>query len=277
MAWMQSTLETNLQLAVSAIQQADALLIGAGAGMGVDSGLPDFRGDAGFWNAYPSLYGRPFHEVANPRWFQNNPAFAWGFYGHRLNLYRQTVPHEGFQILRRWAEKMPAGYFVYTSNVDGQFQKAGFATDRILECHGSIHHLQCSQPCSSTILSAEPTVLYIDEATLQATGELPRCSTCNAIARPNILMFGDGQWLETRAAEQHERYQTWRNQIQGLRVVAIELGAGTAIPTVRFECESLGSRLIRINPREAQTPSGISLGLGAGEALRRLQDLITRG
>ena len=37
---------------------------------------------------------------------------AWGFYGHRLNLYRKTVPNEGFNILHRWAQRMPAGWFV---------------------------------------------------------------------------------------------------------------------------------------------------------------------
>ena len=41
--------------AAELIEQADALVIAAGAGMGVDSGLPDFRGNAGFWNVYPAL------------------------------------------------------------------------------------------------------------------------------------------------------------------------------------------------------------------------------
>jgi hypothetical protein len=55
----------------------------------------------------------------------DRPSRAWGFYGHRLNLYRKTVPHAGFDILRKWGEKMPLGYRVFTSNVDGQFQKEG--------------------------------------------------------------------------------------------------------------------------------------------------------
>ena len=46
-------LETDIQNAKEALRNADAILITAGAGMGVDSGLPDFRGNQGFWNAYP--------------------------------------------------------------------------------------------------------------------------------------------------------------------------------------------------------------------------------
>src|SRR5437867_3702542 len=119
-------LASRLHRAAHAIGSANALLIGAGAGMGVDSGLPDFRGDEGFWKAYPPFRGRSFASVSNPRWFRDDPAQAWGFFGHRLNLYRDTAPHAGFQILRRWAESRPAGYFVFTSNVDGHFTRAGF-------------------------------------------------------------------------------------------------------------------------------------------------------
>ena len=75
------------------ISSCSGLLIGAGAGMGVDSGLPDFRGKEGFWRAYPPLkkLGIRFEEMANPRWFTENPALAWGFYGHRYNLYQSKI------------------------------------------------------------------------------------------------------------------------------------------------------------------------------------------
>jgi NAD-dependent SIR2 family protein deacetylase len=70
--------------AAELISQADGLLITAGAGLGIDSGLPDFRGDNGFWKAYPALgeLGMQFFEVANPKAFTSMPAVAWGFYGH---------------------------------------------------------------------------------------------------------------------------------------------------------------------------------------------------
>jgi len=75
--------------------------------------------------------------MANPAAFATHPELAWGFYGHRLKRYRETVPHGGFAILRGWADHMRRGAFVFTSNVDGQFQKAGILEDRVHECHGS--------------------------------------------------------------------------------------------------------------------------------------------
>src|SRR5512146_1313140 len=136
--------------AAAELRRAGALVITAGAGMGVDSGLPDFRGDQGFWKAYPPYerLGISFVDAANPVHFERDPAFGWGFYGHRARLYRETAPHEGFAILLRWIERLGLPSFVVTSNVDGQFQKAGFPPDSVLEVHGSIHHLQCTGPRS---------------------------------------------------------------------------------------------------------------------------------
>jgi NAD-dependent SIR2 family protein deacetylase len=135
------SLDDAAERAARAIGSAEAILIGAGAGMGVDSGLPDFRGGSGFWKAYPpyARLGLAFTELANPRWFASDPELAWGFYGHRLMLYRETEPHGGFAILLRWMSRMPRGGFVYTSNVDGHFQKAGFtrSTARSVRCSAS--------------------------------------------------------------------------------------------------------------------------------------------
>jgi NAD-dependent SIR2 family protein deacetylase len=125
----------NLALlqAAQAIADSEAILIGAGAGMGVDSGLPDFRGDKGFWRAYPPYerLGLNFVSLANPRWFTEDPTLAWGFYGHRMELYRRTAPHKGFAILRGWASRMRQGGFVFTSNVDGHFERMGFAAKSV--------------------------------------------------------------------------------------------------------------------------------------------------
>src|SRR5947209_3431050 len=94
--------DAAVQRAARAVASADALLIAAGAGMSVDSGLPDFRGVQGFWRAYPPYeqLGLGFSSLANPRWFTADPALAWGFYGHRLNLYRAARPHDGFRVLQ---------------------------------------------------------------------------------------------------------------------------------------------------------------------------------
>ena len=105
-------LEENIKTAKQYIEDADAILITAGAGMGVDSGLPDFRGTEGFWEAYPVIkeLNLSFEEMANPEWFSSNPKLAWAFYGHRLNLYRDTVPHKGFKMLLDIVKKKDDDY-----------------------------------------------------------------------------------------------------------------------------------------------------------------------
>lgn len=263
------------------IERADALLIGAGAGMGVDSGLPDFRGDEGFWESYPPFEkrGLDFYDLANPRWFREDPELAWGFYGHRLHLYRETSPHRGFDRLREWAGEMDHGCFVFTSNVDGQFQQAQFDEERILECHGSIHHLQCARPCRDALWPADDIDVEIDESTFRATSDLPRCPHCDGVARPNVLMFGDFSWVGDRTRRQKQRFAAWLEDVEGGRLAVVECGAGTAVPTVRQRCEQVArshdGRLIRINPREPEAPkSAIAVADGALETLEAVADEI---
>ncbi len=247
--------------------------------MGVESGLPDFRGDQGFWRAYP-LYeqlGINFFSAANPDHFERDPAFGWGFYGHRTNLYRATIPHAGFGILLAWIARFRLDHFVVTSNVDGQFQKGGFAPDRILEVHGSIHFLQCTRPCTGAIWENRGTI-SVDPATMRAQ-RIPACINCGGVARPNILMFDDYSWLSERTAQQDERFDDFLHRSREPMVV-IELGAGTAIPTIRSLSERLGSRsnatVIRINTREPQIASPhIAINTNALAGLRQIDAALT--
>ncbi len=272
-------IESTLDRAAAAIAAADAILIGAGAGMGVDSGLPDFRGPQGFWRAYPPYerLGLQFTALANPRWFVQDPELAWGFYGHRMGLYRRTEPHAGFAILRRWTERAPHGGFVYTSNVDGHFQRAGFDADRVVEVHGTIAAMQCLEYCGMEIFPSDPYEVAIDEETMRAGPPLPDCPRCGSLARPNILMFGDHGWDSSQSDAQHRRLDAWLHTLGRARAVIIELGAGTHVPTIRIMSEDLldrlGGTLIRINPREPDVPPGhLAIPTGALAALRAIDE-----
>ena len=271
--------DSIIEEAKKVISQADAVLILAGAGMGVDSGLPDFRGNEGFWKAYPIAKERhlSFEALANPEWFKDEPTLAWAFYGHRLNLYRQTVPHEGFTLLRELCRTKGDDYFIVTSNVDGQFQKAGFDADKICEIHGSIHHLQCIGDSDHGIWSAQDCNVTVDMETFQAHEPLPRCPQCEAMARPNILMFGDWDWISQRSDKQMKRFGRWKIDLSNekKKVVVIEIGAGTTIASIRRMSESAAKQfhtpLIRINPREAQgLPGTIKLPMGGMEGIKQI-------
>jgi NAD-dependent SIR2 family protein deacetylase len=271
------TLQFEIERAAVSIEEADALIILAGAGMGVDSGLPDYRGNAGLWKEHPYLkeLGLTFERAANPELFANDPELAWRFYGQRQKLYRETKPHRGFDLLRQWGEERAHGYFVYTSNVDGHFQFAGYPSDRIVECHGNIHYHQCCEPCHDQIW-----LDTLDEREReQSDDELPvfYCPECNGVARPNVMMFNDWGWIREPTEEQFERFEPWIAVLQqeGARVAIVELGAGTTLPAVRMQSESLlnmvNSKLIRINLREAQgSGDTLSIALSALEALERI-------
>jgi len=260
--------------AARALGRAEALLVTAGAGMSVDSGLPDYRGNQGFWRAYPPLekLGISFERMAQPYWFAEKPQMAWAWYGHRAQLYRQATPHAGHQLLREWMAAMPAGGFVVTSNVDGQFVMAGCAERGVYELHGNIHRLQCVEPCREEVWSAGLPDLRIDLATLIAHGELPQCPACGALARPNVLMFNDAHWVDAVAREQGRRFDQWLAQVRGRRLVILELGAGNALPTIRRLGERVAERslvtLVRINPDVRQDEDSLlALPMGALEAL----------
>ncbi len=264
----------ELDDAAELIAGADAVLVCAGAGMGVDSGLPDFRGDSGFWAAYPPYrrLGLSFVELADPVHFAADPELAWGFYGHRLALYRATEPHAGFAVLRE------LGAAVFTSNVDGQFQKAGFTG--VAEVHGSIHHLQCLGPCSSRVWSADDLRIDVDPETMRAVGDLPTCPSCGSLARPNILMFGDATWVPDRSQTALDALHTWRRTAG--RLAVLEIGAGKAVTTVRRMAElasAASGALIRVNPREPEVRHGRGVGvpLGALDALTGLRERLSPG
>jgi NAD-dependent SIR2 family protein deacetylase len=273
--------ETSRAVA-SALREARALLVATGAGMGVDSGLPDFRGDQGFWKAYPAYerIGLSFVDAANPERFEEDPAFGWGFYGHRLHLYRDTVPHDGYRILLDWGARLGLPIFAATSNVDGHLQKAGFDPDLVHEVHGSIHHLQCTAPCSEDVWECDEDV-PVDPETMRALS-LPGCRHCRRVARPNILMFGDWAWLPGRSAEQRRRQEAFLAAHGPERIVVLELGAGTAVATIRMLAERVagapGSLLVRVNPREAGVrPPHLSLPVGALEGLRAIDRALQEG
>jgi NAD-dependent SIR2 family protein deacetylase len=250
--------------------------------MGVDSGLPDFRGDQGFWKAYPMYerLGLSFVDAANPERFEEDPAFGWGFYGHRLHLYRDTAPHEGHRMLRDWGPLLGLPIFAVTSNVDGHLQRAGFDEGSVHEVHGSIHHLQCTIPCTDDVWPCREEV-PVDPDTMRAR-RLPSCPACGRVARPNILMFGDGAWLPVRSGAQARRFEAFLSEHGGEGLAVIELGAGTAVATIRWMTERLGrtpgSTVIRVNPREADIrPPHLSIATGALEAIRGIDRALRAG
>lgn len=257
-------MKTNIEMAADAIRAADGILISAGAGMSIDSGLPDFRGGQGLWTAYPKLahLNISFIDMCNPKAFKENPELCWGWYGHRIKDYRRAIPHQGFKMLQKIAKLPSNGHYVFTSNVDGHFQKSGFDPSRIVECHGTVHKLQCTRNCKLDTWTADDLEPVVDLYECRWMGELPTCPHCGMLARPNVMMFSDLYYARTESELAHAACQEWMNTCKN--IVGIEIGAGNAVPTVRWYNQDFTTTLIRINPTDYDSPREQDIGIPLG-------------
>ncbi len=99
------------------------------------------------------------------------------------------------------------GGFVFTSNVDGHFQKSGFSEQSVFECHGSIYFLQLMNTSDGSEIWPVPRILRSESE----CG--PPHSPLKFLARRNVVMFGDGSFVRSRAEEKKDRYEDWLQEI----------------------------------------------------------------
>ena len=105
------------------------------------------------------------------------------------------------------------------------FSERGFAEERVVECHGSLEHLQCVKPCCAATWPAPADLqLAIDPETLRAGGELPRCLRCGGLARPNLLMTGEKAWSSGRTLAQQVRFRAWLASLARGKFGVMEIG-----------------------------------------------------
>ncbi len=237
---------------IELLKKAKFCVILAGAGMGADSGLATFRTNGGFWQQHPEFSDKKlsFRDVANPNNYEKYPEITVPFYKGRLKSYLNTEPHGGYYALLGIAETLSKGYFVWTTNVDGHFEKAGFKKENILEEHGSIYKWQCSR------LRCAKENHLTDYSEIIDSKEPPLCDKCGSLLRPNLCMFMDFDWLDSpyqkQEAKQRFLFQGFIERFAGDSILIIEIGAGKDLPKMRFESEylakSLGTKVIRINP-----------------------------
>ncbi|QEI07904.1 hypothetical protein FXN63_20215 [Pigmentiphaga aceris] len=267
---MSTPIGQELAQAVAWLEDADGLLIVAGSGMA--AGLSETRDSKSLARAL-SVIGRVRpgeDDIGSPDVFRDSPRAAWGTYGKRLKQYRDTDPHPGYAILRRWTNAAPQGSFVYTSNVDGHFQKAGFAVDRIVEAAGSIHWLQCVKACTPQLWSADELTPSINPANGWLAGVVPTCPQCGSVARPNVSLAKDWDWVPNRTMRQHALLSSWLFPMK--RLVVVEVGAGTL--AIRRFSEQHGPRVIRIHPTDFDISPDVGLGFAttALDGLRQLDE-----
>jgi NAD-dependent SIR2 family protein deacetylase len=271
---MDKYINTLLQEATRLIKNADAIAIFAGAGMGVDSGLEQYRSAGGLWTKSIIINNKEinYYDLMKPVAFREEPELAWGLIGNRIEKYNNTQPHIGFSILKEWI--LQKEYFIVTSNIDEHFQKAGFHKKRIFEYHGSIYNTQCMYNIECGVWDT-PRIKIESEDIIASN--IPMCPECNSYCRPNIYLFDDDFFVPTISGDQQFRYMEWEEKVKKncRNIVDIEIGAGKTISTIRRTAEDFAGDdlpLIRINPNDFETSkrNHISIPMGAKESLMQI-------
>ncbi len=260
------------------LENASPVVINTGAGMGVDSGLADYRGDGGQWGQVESDTEQSIFEVVNPQAFIENPAYSWRLFGQRIKEYAETKPHNGFAILRNWITNYNLDYFCLTSNIDGHFQKSGFDEEKIRELHGTLAYFQSSQPdITQEIWKNEQSGDEILENV--KNGIFPTCPNNGIKARPNVYMFRDNTYINTRSKEQENKFQNFLVQNKGKNILVFEIGSGPHVQTVRIKTRMLktqyNANIVRINPKDFTVKAPhIGIAKGALEALTEIDNYL---
>lgn len=223
----------SLQRLKQEIRTADAVLIGAGAGLSSSAGFTytgkrftdtfaDFISKYGFRDMYSGGF-YPFETLEE----------HWAYWSRYIYINRyQDAPKDTYADLLALVQGKD--YFVLTTNVDHCFQKAGFDKHRLFYTQGDYGLWQCSRPCHDKTYDNEAVIrkMVAEQKDMRVPSELvPRCPVCGAPMSMNLR--ADATFVEDegwhRAAE---RYQDFVRRHEGMRVLYLELGVGMNTPGI---------------------------------------------
>ena len=156
------------------IRECQPCVVLTGAGVSIESGIPDFRSDEGIWRDVDPL------EVASIHAFRRDPGRVWSFYRERIELLRDAEPNAAHQALAELEERGLVQAIV-TQNIDTLHTRAG--SRDVVEVHGSIRSAQCLGCLWTEPIDA--VLAQLDES------PLPSCSQCGAVLKPGVVLFGE--------------------------------------------------------------------------------------
>lgn len=162
--------EDLISQTAQAIRGAQKVVAFTGAGISVESGIPDFRGPSGLWEKYDPM------EYATIDAFQANPRKVWNMLKDMAHLLENARPNPAHRALAR-LEEIGMLSSIITQNIDYLHQEAG--SKRVIEFHGSSKNLVC-------ILCGK----YYDRRKVNLAVLPPKCS-CSGVLKPNFVFFGE--------------------------------------------------------------------------------------
>jgi len=208
------------------INNAQMILIVAGAGMSIDSGLGSFRLSevSNTDSSGNQLLGCGL-SVSDVN-YKSNPEKAWYYDASIRRDALKYKPHSGYETLLTAFKSRNIDYFVLTSNIDGYFRRAGFDKDRIYETHGSIDYIQCgklrTRRCNGvfawpTSADSATDSLVVTDIELDDTNKVcdlstvPVCPECKGKSRANISHEADNdKEIDTTIKhQQQQRFWKW--------------------------------------------------------------------
>ncbi len=181
--------QEKIEQARRIVQSAAYLVAFTGAGISTPSGIPDFRSKGtGLWERYDPM------EVASLTTFRTAPARFWDWKRTLMRQVWQSQPNPAHYALAK-LESQARLKAVITQNIDGLHQRAGSQT--VLELHGTIETMTCPS-CRRQAPSSQYRAL------IESGDEMPRCKTCGAVMKPDVVLFEESLPPRTwRAAEKH--------------------------------------------------------------------------
>lgn len=216
-----------------ALDDADAVLIGAGAGLSAAAGLvmtgPRFTDNfADFITVYGfrDLYSAGFHHF-------DSPEEKWAFWSRHIMLDRYgDIPKDTYNVLLDLVQDKD--YFVITTNVDHCFQRSGFDKQRLFYTQGDFGLFQCSVPCAPITYDNEAIVreMFARQENRRIPSDLiPRCPRCGAPLTQN-MRFDDTFVEDAGWHAAMNRYQDFIRRHHGMSVLLLELGIGGNTPSI---------------------------------------------
>lgn len=258
------TTSTQLDRLRQALAEADAIVIGAGAGLSASAGLtydgPRFRryfGDFQKKYGIRDMYSGGFHP------FQTLEEY-WAWWSRQIWVNRyQAAPLPVYETLLSLVEGRD--YFVLTTNVDHQFQRVGFDKKRIFCTQGDYGLWQCSKPCHQETYDNYETVqrMVAEQNNMCVPTELiPRCPKCGRPMTMNLrcdeTFVQDAGWYRACG-----RYEDFLRRHRGGKTLYLELGVGANTPGIikypfwRLTAENPEATYACLNKGEAYAPGEI--------------------
>lgn len=221
------------------IQEADTLIISAGAGLSAATGL-DYTSPALFAKYFPALVPLGLNRLYDVFGFQewDSPAQKWGYYFNHLNMVKTWPESPVYAALQKLTQRFESRYFIRTSNADGFFVANGFNEDRITTPQGQYRYLQCFAKCrrdavflSEPFLTAALPCINPETQCLTDVSKVPKCEYCGG--ELTLCVRGGNYFNPVRFLEQEKRYKAFiEDTTRSSNMVILELGAGMNTPVV---------------------------------------------